>query len=272
MLIKFRSKNWITLRYNSVSDRILDMLYTPPIWSLYLSEMKREKLSSNLSITSGFFISPDIAKMISIPNYEIGKEIKLRPLENINVDLADILMKRRSSREFNNKLKFDELSSILVYGAGKSSKDKYTGRTLRTYPSPGALYPNSIYVLVNNVDGLEKGIYYFNPDILSIYLLSSNEERIKVIYSGFMDRDMASKASVIIFLVNNILRTVLKYGELGFKLSLIEAGIIAQNIVLLATALGKKSLIYESFIDNKLENGLSINGVTQFISTTILLG
>ncbi|WP_373469032.1 hypothetical protein [Acidianus infernus] len=98
MLIKFRSKNWITLRYNSVSDRILDMLYTPPIWSLYLSEMKREKLSSNLSITSGFFISPDIAKMISIPNYEIGKEIKLRPLENINVDLADILMKRRSSR------------------------------------------------------------------------------------------------------------------------------------------------------------------------------
>lgn len=83
---------------------------------------------------------------------------------------------------------------------------------------------------------------------------------------------MASKASVIIFLVNNILRTVLKYGELGFKLSLIEAGIIAQNIVLLATALGKKSLIYESFIDNKLENGLSINGVTQFISTTILLG
>lgn len=272
-MIKFRSKNWISLKYNSVSDRILDMLYTPPIWSLYLSELKREKISSNLFTTSGFFISPGIADKVNIPSYETGKEIKLNPIQSIKIDLVYILKIRRSSRDFEyDKISFEDLSSILVYGAGKSSKDKSTGRMLRTYPSPGALYPNSIYLLVNNVNGLEKGIYYFNPDKLSIYLLSSNEERIKLIYSGFMEKDMVSKASVIIFLVNNIFRTSIKYGEVGFKLSLIEAGILAQNIVLVATALGRKSLIYESFIDSILEKGLSIDGVTQFISTTILLG
>jgi len=75
--------------------------------------------------------------------------------------VEDAILKRRSVREYTAKpLTLAEVSQLLFAAQGVTGE--MYGTLLRTAPSAGALYPFEVYMVVNNVDGLKKGIYHYS--------------------------------------------------------------------------------------------------------------
>src|SRR6056297_1628519 len=81
-----------------------------------------------------------------------------------NDSLYKCIKARRSRRKYTEEpVSIDELSYLLwcTQGVERVIRDNYA--TLRTVPSAGARHPYDTYLTINNVDGLEKGIYLYLP-------------------------------------------------------------------------------------------------------------
>jgi len=97
---------------------------------------------------------------------------------------------------------------------------------LRTAPSAGALYPAELYLVAQNVIGLDDGVYHYSP-------LTHNLSRLRagLPFAAAKDRPMVR------FLVSSVFfRSAWKYGPRAYRYCLLDAGHMVQNL-LLATAM-----------------------------------
>lgn len=151
--------------------------------------------------------------------------------------IEDILRRRKTERNFSKKpLSKEILGNLLFWSAGLKNKGADdTGEFRRFYPSGGARYPIEIYI-ANFIGGeLNSGVYHYNIQEHSLEKLSfASAERIK--HTLFFD--FAKKAAFLIILSFVGEHATKKYGNLGYKLGMLEAGHIGQNIYLVGTALG----------------------------------
>ncbi|WP_375680037.1 SagB family peptide dehydrogenase (plasmid) [Rhizobium sp. T1470] len=122
---------------------------------------------------------------------------------------------------------------------------------LKTTPSGGARNPYEAYVLAYNVQDLPNGLYHYS----ALDTLPSAE----TVLGG---QDWFSGASALILLVATFARTAWKYRHpTGFRVVLIEAGHIAQNMLLAATANGLVATPTCALNDNVIETMLDIDPV-----------
>ena len=181
------------------------------------------------------------------------REIKLpEPVYKSNISLEEVLLKRRSIRNYKNEnLTIKQLAQILWAAQGITSDYGY-----RTAPSAGAIYPIEIYILVNNVKGLEKGIYYYNPfkHLLQFLKKGDFSEQIK---RACLGQEWVKKASVDVIITAEFERTMNRYGERGIRYVYLEAGHIAQNIYLQMISLNLGGVVIGAFIDNSVQHVLS---------------
>lgn len=178
--------------------------------------------------------------------------------------------KRRSERAYTGEpISLEELSSLLHYAAG------VTGRVgnfpLRAAPSAGALYPIEIYPIVNNITGLEKGIYHYDPRDHSLEVLDLGDYRSKVAKAS-LEQDFLSQANVVLALTAVFERTQWKYGARGYRYIYLDAGHIAQNIYLEATSLGLGACDVGAFFDDEVNKLLKIDGVEEFAVLLVSVG
>ena len=159
---------------------------------------------------------------------ELPREVRFGGL---SLDL--IIEARRSERDFKDQpLSLLELSRLLYYAYGITEK---RGQ-LRAAPSAGALYPIEIYPVVNNVEGLGRGIYrYFVADH-SLGLVREGDFRHQMMRHA-LGEEMMERAGVVLVLSAVFEHSAWRYRERAHRYILFEAGHISQNIYLLATAL-----------------------------------
>jgi SagB-type dehydrogenase family enzyme len=173
------------------------------------------------------------------------------------------LFERRSSirsKTKTGKLTVDALGSLLYYSAGirKETKEK---QGLRYYPSAGALYPLELYVIPHRVNGLiKRAIYHYN--VKRDYF----EERVSNDPSALdacFQQGFVSRSDALIVLTGIHKRTIMKYGERGYRYEHIEAGHVGQNIYLLAAELGLRVCGICGFFDNRINAYLHLNGIDE---------
>src|SRR5665647_3551848 len=95
-------------------------------------------------------------------NYPSSKTIQLSSqFQETTISFAKVLQKRKSTRTFSTKpLSKVDLAYLLWASTGIQRTEH--GFAFRTCPSAGALYPIETYIVVNNVEDLEKGLYHYN--------------------------------------------------------------------------------------------------------------
>lgn len=171
-----------------------------------------------------------------------------------NVNLFQLLLKRRSRRDFSKDfITLEQLSTILYYSAGVTQiNDNNWEIALRSYPSAGARFPLEVYVAVNNVDGVKHGIYHYNLKDHSLELLCSGNY--KKIFKDLTNQKMCYSASVNIIVSAVFDRTRIKYGERGYRFPFIEAGHMAQNFYLVSEAMSLGCCTVGGFIDDNINN------------------
>jgi len=193
----------------------------------------------NQSLTFNINKYPKIWKKIYYKEYPRLPNFLLPLFNTPKADLFECLVKRRTKRKFSKNLNLREISTILFYSAGISYLGKNINTTRRFYPSGGARYPLETYLfLFSKIDRLKKGLYHYNVKKHSLELLYKKDLFTTCKEAmALPNKNIITTKSILIVITSVIGRSYIKYGELSYKLSLLEAGHLGQNLYLISSAL-----------------------------------
>jgi SagB-type dehydrogenase family enzyme len=190
--------------------------------------------------------------------YPGSELIKLPKPEYSGITVEEALLKRRSKRNYSGKPLSLAYLSQLVFAAGGITSE----RGGRTAPSAGSKRPMEIYLIVNNVEGLERGIYHYAVKKHSLEKIKSGNFSKDIISAG-LEQAMLGDANVTIVITAIFDRIRQKYAERGFRYSYMEAGHISQNIYLQSASLGVGSVCVGAFFDEKVNELIGIDGIDE---------
>ena len=190
--------------------------------------------------------------------------------------LGDVIAGRRSRRDFGSEpVAADMLAALLHAGYGVTgeleSQDDHPPLSVRAVPSGGALYPLELYAAVQRVDGLGPGLYHFDPlsPCLEVLKPGLTGEEVAALSTY---PAIASSCAVLLLVAGIFGRARFKYGLRGYRFALLEAGHVAQNIVLAATALQLAVVPLGAFYDHRTDAFLGLDGVNESTLYTIAVG
>lgn len=204
----------------------------------------------------------DNKNIIDLPNPEGVK---------IEIGLREAMENRRSLRRYSKKpLTLQELSYLLWCTQGV--KKKAFKATFRIVPSAGARHAFETYLLINNVSGLQVGLYRF--------LALEHKLQEVAIDTGIADNFVKAclgqtfiKDSAVIFIwVAVPYRMTWRYSERGYRYMFLDAGHVGQNLYLSAEGIGCGTCAIGAYDDDAVNKLLSIDGKKQFVIYLAALG
>lgn len=167
--------------------------------------------------------------------------------------LESLLQHRRSQREFPDlALTIAQVGQLLWAAQGITHASGY-----RTAPSAGALYPLELYVVVGHVNGLNKGIYHYQPADHTLLKTADGDVREALAGAALSQSSIEQAAAVIVFTAV-IARTGKKYGKRAERYVNIEVGHAAENLYLQAESLGLATVDVGAFQDREVSRVLQL--------------
>jgi SagB-type dehydrogenase family enzyme len=196
--------------------------------------------------------------------YPEASKVSLEPpaLEE-GMPIWEAVSGRRSIRNFAREpLDQAELSQLL-WAAQGITREAVNWR-FRAAPSAGALYPVETYLSVQNVGGLEPGIYHYSSREHAISILKEGDFRARLAEAA-LGQDFLADAGVVFCWTAVFARSAWKYAERAYRYVYLDAGHIAQNVALAAVALGLGSCQIAALYDNEINALLSVDGEEESI-------
>jgi SagB-type dehydrogenase family enzyme len=168
------------------------------------------------------------------------------PRHDSQISFEEALFQRRSARSFlKTSLTKVQISQLLWAAQGQLSDH-------RTAPSAGALYPMELYTVES------EGVFHYQPADHSLAQISSDDSRTGL-YTASLEQDSILKAPFIIVICGVYQRIEIKYGvSRGPRYVHMEAGHVAQNILLQAVTLGLGAVPVGAFQDAQVHKILGL--------------
>jgi SagB-type dehydrogenase family enzyme len=200
--------------------------------------------------------------------FEVYKEYPDRPafpLPKVSlpqIPLEQAILGRSSCRDYGFKaMTLDETSAVLRAGYGVKGIKYWedVGFLARTIPSGGALYPLEIYLIVNRIENIPKGVYHYciKPALLEqVHDVDINGFYLSQLFIG---QPYIADSAAILVACTMMERNMHKYGDRGYRYILFEAGHMFQNMLLTANGLGLGTLNLGGFLDDELTNLLQLD-------------
>jgi SagB-type dehydrogenase family enzyme len=185
----------------------------------------------------------------------------------VDASLADLVRDRVSCRAFRDQpIAFTELATLLRIGYGITGVTEGGPVQLadRPVPSPGGLYPLEVSVLVRAVGGLTAGIYHYVPFADGLEQVCDEAVSPSRVSSLFLDQPWAAEAAVVLVL-SAVPERVRRYRDRGHRYLLLEAGHLAQNLVLAATGLQLGAVNLGGFLDDELSALLRLDTQAEIV-------
>jgi len=168
---------------------------------------KNASIQSYKSSTKGVVLEPNLNEISSEP-----------PIETV-------IIKRGSTRKFSREsISFQQLSTIIHYSTRGVCIDflqKYGDSII------------DLYLIVNSVENLESGTYYFNKKRNYLELLKEGIFRNEAMHLG-LDQDLPGDGSVCVFFMVNLEKILAKLENRGYRAAQLEASIMGGRFYLAA--------------------------------------
>lgn len=175
-----------------------------------------------------------------------------------SINIWEILKTRRTMRNFTEvPLSLNELN-ILLWGT-QGITATHDGYELRTTPSAGGLSPIETYLMVNNVEGLEQGLYHLDVERWTLEGLKL-EDVSEVAYLLTENQEMTRHCAVNFIWTAVLDRTEDKYKERAYRYIFWDSGIVSQNLQIVGTGLGLGVATIGHLMDENMNDYLGING------------
>ncbi len=184
--------------------------------------------------------------------------------------LWSVLEGRRSKRNFlDQPMTLNQLNVLLWATQGVTAD--MGDYQLRTAPSAGALYPLETYLIVNNVEGLERGLYHLDVRGWALEGLRLEDLR-DAGTEALLDQEMCRHSGVNFVWTAVIERCRAKYYERTYRYLWWDSGHVAENLALAATALGLGCTCMGAWYDGLMCELLGIDGVEHVSALTATVG
>lgn len=145
------------------------------------------------------------------------------------VSLVDALGQRRTRREPPDEpLEVDALAWMLRHAAAASDDGR------RPHPSAGASYPLALDVVSLRCEGLPAGVHRYDPSGNGLRTVAVGD-RVATVRAAF-GRDWVQRARAVLVISVDLAVATEHHAVRGYRYALLEAGHLAQNLLLLATA------------------------------------
>ncbi len=175
--------------------------------------------------------------------------------------LHSTLEKRKSVRTFTDTpLTKEQLSYLLWASTGIQRREG--GHEYRTAPSAGGLYPIETYLIAHNVNGVPGGVYhyYIKEHFLEQIATGDFREDIRL---AALYQEMCFHAPVVFVWSATFYRAKWKYHQRAYRYIYLDAGHIAENLALAATALGLGSCQIGALFDDEVNVILGVDGIEE---------
>jgi SagB-type dehydrogenase family enzyme len=148
---------------------------------------------------------------------------KLKHIPQTTDTIEEVVLRRGSSRRFTGEpISLNALSSIL---------ERATCGIPADFPPM-----NEIYLIVNGVDVLSPGSYFYNSAEQRLEILEAGDFRARAAFLA-LEQQLAGDAAVAVFFLADLNRWLALLGDRGYRAVQLEAGILGGKMYLAAYAL-----------------------------------
>ena len=157
----------------------------------------------------------------------------------IDRDFLHIINSRKSHRIYTQEpLSLLQLSYLLWCTQGVKAVRGNAYATLRTVPCGGARHEFECYLALQNVTGLEDGLYHYLPMQHRIEFLGPRADLADFISRSLCEQAWAARANAVFYYSCVFYRAEWRYGIWAHPVILMDSGHITENLYLAAASIG----------------------------------
>jgi len=207
-------------------------LKTEPLSNYDFDDQEIQTIHQASSLTSGREVKNWLGVTPKIKNPSPKENsISLDPFKEDKIpssSLEQVIIRRGSTREFSREsISFQQLSTILYYSTIGVPAD---------FVEPYGSSLINLYLIINAVDGLQSGSYFYNREHYILELLRVGKFRQTAGYLG-LDQDLSSDGSVSVFFMTDLEKVLKRFGNRGYRAAQLEASILGGKFYLASYAL-----------------------------------
>ncbi len=241
-------------------------LKTEPLSNYDFDDQEIQKIHQDSSLTSGREVKNwlDVIPKIKILSPE-ENSISLDPFKEDKIppaSLEQVIIRRGSTRKFSREsISFQQLSTILYYSTMGVSAD---------FLEPYGSSLINLYFIINAVNGLQPGSYFYNREQNMLELLRAGRFRQTAGYLG-LDQDLSSDGSVAVFFMTDLEKVLKRFGNRGYRTAQLEASILGGKFYLASYAqnLGATGL---TFYDDAVTEFFSPHAENKSVMFMVVVG
>lgn len=176
---------------------------------------------------------------------------------------SNFLIKRSSTRarQQTQKVTFEQISYMLSCGYGLIN---HVGDEKRSVPSAGSRYPLELYLALNSeVNTIPAGLYHYSVKEQLIEFITGGDQFSGEYFAKFSPYSFLENKNGVIIITSVFPRIINKYGNRGYRYALLEAGHVAQNIILAGLEKGVDVVPIGGFNEDVAERALGIEGTDE---------
>jgi putative peptide maturation dehydrogenase len=186
--------------------------------------------------------------------------------------LFGTLARRRTTRSFDPaaSLTEDQLSTLLyeVYGCrGTLDLDGEHVALRKASPSGGGLHPTEVYPLLLRVEGIEPGLYHYQPrdHTLELVTVTTREDAEALVGELTCGQMFLASCGALFIMTARFDRSFWKYRRhaRAYATLLLDAGHLSQTLYLVATELGLGAFVTGAINGANVEERLGLDPVEE---------
>jgi len=196
------------------------------------------------------------------------------PVFEPSLPLAEAVARYAAETPFSAVfLALAELARLLHLANGVTGRLQAGDQTilLRSAPSAGALYAGEVYVVAERVEGLAKGVYYYDVANHALARLRAGSFLGEV--ARALERSGGVENSAAAILLSNVFgRYSWRYANRGYRYALIDTGHIGENLRLAAASAELAEGAWLRFHDDLLNSLLRVDGRAEAVCAVHAVG
>lgn len=210
------------------------------------------------------------------PTRTSGRRIALpAPDERLVGQLSVALLERCTAYgSFDGPVSLDQLGTLLGLSAGARGRYEAVeaGQTVNilqtTYPRAGGVGSVQINVSIGQGCEVPSGHYEYDPVNHQLIHLGPDNRAALAQCCPYSQPDESGRSAVDVTHATVVVTVLLdsrvlapRYGQRALRFGLLEAGHVSQNLLLVATSLGWKSITLGGFYDDELATAAGVDGI-----------
>jgi len=184
--------------------------------------------------------------------------------------LMETIARRKSVRLYSGEPLAGETLSFLLWASGGAGREE-RGHVFRTVPSAGALYPIETYLVIQDVSGIDPGVYHYSVKDHVLEELKKGQYGHDITQAALGQKMCLNSAAVFVWTAV-FYRSKWKYRQRAYRYIYLDAGHIAENLALAALSIGLGTCQIGALFDNEVNAIVGVDGKEESVVYMSVVG